>query len=112
VNYTPIVPAELGFAGTTPYSARYDDIYHSAQGGLEQARHVFLGGNELLGEDAAWQGRERFVILETGFGLGLNFLATWQAWKNSASSRRNSSPPGRCWCPACTACTSRTRPSR
>jgi tRNA 5-methylaminomethyl-2-thiouridine biosynthesis bifunctional protein len=82
VNYTPIVPAELGFAGTTPYSARYDDIYHSAQGGLEQARHVFLGGNELLGEDAAWQGRERFVILETGFGLGLNFLATWQAWKN------------------------------
>jgi tRNA U34 5-methylaminomethyl-2-thiouridine-forming methyltransferase MnmC len=23
----------------------------------------------------------RFVILETGFGLGLNFLATWQAWR-------------------------------
>jgi tRNA 5-methylaminomethyl-2-thiouridine biosynthesis bifunctional protein len=79
VNYTPIVPAELGFAGTTPYSARYDDIYHSAQGGLEQARHVFLGGNDLPG---AWQHRERFVILETGFGLGLNFLATWQAWRN------------------------------
>jgi tRNA 5-methylaminomethyl-2-thiouridine biosynthesis bifunctional protein len=83
VKYTPIVPAELGFAGTTPYSARYDDIYHSAQGGLEQARHVFLGGNDLLGkESAAWQDRERFVILETGFGLGLNFLATWQAWKS------------------------------
>ena len=26
--------------------------------------------------------RERFVILETGFGLGLNFLATWQAWRD------------------------------
>ncbi|MBI4995566.1 MAG: bifunctional tRNA (5-methylaminomethyl-2-thiouridine)(34)-methyltransferase MnmD/FAD-dependent 5-carboxymethylaminomethyl-2-thiouridine(34) oxidoreductase MnmC [Rhodocyclales bacterium] len=83
MKYEPVVPAELGFAGTTPYSARYDDIYHSAQGGLEQARHVFLGGNDLLGqEDAAWHGRERFVICETGFGLGLNFLATWQAWRN------------------------------
>lgn len=81
MKYQTIVPAELGFAGTTPYSARYDDIYHSAQGGLEQARHVFLGGNDLLGEHAAWAGRERFVILETGFGLGLNFLATWQAWR-------------------------------
>lgn len=81
MTYTPIVPAELAWAGTTPWSARFDDIYHSAQGGLEQARHVFLGGNDLLGDHAAWQGRERFVICETGFGLGLNFLATWQAWK-------------------------------
>jgi tRNA 5-methylaminomethyl-2-thiouridine biosynthesis bifunctional protein len=79
VNYTPIVPAELGFAGTTPYSAHYDDIYHSAQGGLEQARHVFLGGNDL---PQAWANRERFVVCETGFGLGLNFLATWQAWRD------------------------------
>lgn len=79
MNYGPIVPAELAFAGTTPYSARYDDVYHSAQGGLDQARHVFLGGNDL---PDAWAGRERFVILETGFGLGLNFLATWQAWKD------------------------------
>ena len=76
--YTPVIPAELSFAGTTPYSARFEDIYHSAQGGLEQARHVFLGGNDL---PRAWAGRERFVICETGFGLGLNFLATWQAWK-------------------------------
>ncbi|MDR2000242.1 MAG: bifunctional tRNA (5-methylaminomethyl-2-thiouridine)(34)-methyltransferase MnmD/FAD-dependent 5-carboxymethylaminomethyl-2-thiouridine(34) oxidoreductase MnmC [Zoogloeaceae bacterium] len=76
--YEPITPAEISFAGTTPYSTRYDDIYHSAQGGLEQARHVFLGGNNL---PDAWQGRERFVIYETGFGLGLNFLATWQAWQ-------------------------------
>jgi tRNA 5-methylaminomethyl-2-thiouridine biosynthesis bifunctional protein len=79
VNYEPVAPAEVAFAGTTPYSARYEDVYHSAQGGLEQARHVFLGGNDLPG---AWQNRERFVICETGFGLGLNFLATWQAWRD------------------------------
>jgi len=42
------------------------------------ARHVFLRGNDL---PARWQGRERFVVLETGFGLGNNFLAAWQAWR-------------------------------
>jgi tRNA 5-methylaminomethyl-2-thiouridine biosynthesis bifunctional protein len=63
----------------TPYSAAFDDVYHSALGGPAQARHVFLGGNEL---PQRWQGRERFVILETGFGTGLNFLTTWQAWRD------------------------------
>lgn len=63
-----------------PYSPRYDDVYHSTAGGLAQARHVFLGGNGLPGN---WAGREQFVIVETGFGQGLNFLATWQAWRNA-----------------------------
>jgi tRNA 5-methylaminomethyl-2-thiouridine biosynthesis bifunctional protein len=31
-----------------------------------------------------WRGRDAFVILEIGFGLGLNFLATWLAWRNDA----------------------------
>lgn len=75
----PLQPARLEFKPDgTPYAAAYDDIYHAAQGGPAQARHVFLGGNDL---PARWQGRERFVILETGFGLGLNFLAVWQAWR-------------------------------
>ncbi|WP_066738116.1 bifunctional tRNA (5-methylaminomethyl-2-thiouridine)(34)-methyltransferase MnmD/FAD-dependent 5-carboxymethylaminomethyl-2-thiouridine(34) oxidoreductase MnmC [Cupriavidus sp. D384] len=63
-----------------PYSPRYDDVYHSTAGGLEQARHVFLGGNGLPGN---WAGRDQFVIVETGFGQGLNFLATWQAWRDA-----------------------------
>jgi tRNA 5-methylaminomethyl-2-thiouridine biosynthesis bifunctional protein len=29
-----------------------------------------------------WSGVEQFVILETGFGLGLNFLTTWSAWQS------------------------------
>lgn len=62
----------------TPYSPRYDDVYHSADSGPGQARHVFLGGNGL---PQRWRARNRFVVLETGFGLGINFLATWKAWR-------------------------------
>ncbi|MDP2135258.1 MAG: bifunctional tRNA (5-methylaminomethyl-2-thiouridine)(34)-methyltransferase MnmD/FAD-dependent 5-carboxymethylaminomethyl-2-thiouridine(34) oxidoreductase MnmC [Sulfuritalea sp.] len=84
--HPPLVPAEPAVAGDgTPYSRLYDDVYHSAHGGLEQARHVFLAGNDL---PARWAGTDRFVILETGFGLGLNFLATWQAWRNSDTKGR------------------------
>ncbi|MEO8059220.1 MAG: FAD-dependent 5-carboxymethylaminomethyl-2-thiouridine(34) oxidoreductase MnmC [Burkholderiales bacterium] len=28
-----------------------------------------------------WQGRERFVVLATGFGHGQGFLSTWEAWR-------------------------------
>jgi tRNA 5-methylaminomethyl-2-thiouridine biosynthesis bifunctional protein len=80
VKYVPLVAAELAFDGNgIPYAPAYGDVYHTADGGLEQARHVFLGGNDL---PARWQGRETFTILETGFGLGLNFLAAWQAWRD------------------------------
>ncbi len=65
-------------ADGTPRSPRFDDIYRSCSGGWEQARHVFLQG---CGLPQAWAGQYQWRILETGFGLGLNFLATWQAWK-------------------------------
>ncbi len=74
----PLLPARLGFQEGIPYSEAFGDVYHSAAGGLGQAQHVFLQGNGL---PQRWAGRERFVILETGFGFGLNFLATWQAWR-------------------------------
>jgi tRNA 5-methylaminomethyl-2-thiouridine biosynthesis bifunctional protein len=84
--YAPLVPAEPAAAGDgTPYSTLYDDVYHAAHGGLEQARHVFLAGNDL---PARWRDAGHFVILETGFGLGLNFLATWQAWRESRAAGR------------------------
>ena len=75
----PITPARLAWtADGTPYSERFDDVYHSRDGGPGQAESVFLAGNGLPGR---WRGRERFVVLETGFGPGLNFLATWAAWR-------------------------------
>lgn len=81
----PLVPGDIliGENGV-PASPEYGDIYHSADGGLQQARSVFLQGCDL---PLGWQDKPRFVILETGFGLGLNFLATWQAFREH---------PGRC----------------
>ena len=58
---TPIFTAELGSSETAA------------------PRSVFLAGNGLPGR---WQGRARFAILQTGFGLGNNFLATWAAWRD------------------------------
>ena len=63
----------------TPISPAYGDVYHSAAGGHAQAKHVFMAGNGL---PERWQGASRFTILETGFGLGINFLSTWLAWRN------------------------------
>jgi tRNA 5-methylaminomethyl-2-thiouridine biosynthesis bifunctional protein len=68
-----------------PRSARFDDIYHSESGAPAQARHVFLGG---CGLPAAWAGQPQWRILETGFGFGLNFLTTWQAWRDDPQRPR------------------------
>jgi tRNA 5-methylaminomethyl-2-thiouridine biosynthesis bifunctional protein len=79
VKTEPIVPAVIDFAQGVPRSPAFDDIYHPREGALEQAQVVFLAGNGL---PERWRGGARFTILETGFGLGNNFLATWAAWRD------------------------------
>jgi tRNA 5-methylaminomethyl-2-thiouridine biosynthesis bifunctional protein len=79
VKTEPIVPAVIDFSQGVPRSPAFDDIYHPREGALEQTRAVFLAGNGL---PERWRERSRFTILETGFGLGNNFLATWAAWRD------------------------------
>ena len=64
-----------------PTSPRFGDVYRSQGGALAQARTVFLGG---CGLPPGWRGRAAHTVLETGFGLGLNFLATWAVWRADA----------------------------
>ncbi len=64
-----------------PRSEQFDDVYFSAEDGLAETRHVFLAGNGL---PEAWQGREDFTICELGFGTGLNFLASWKLFEETA----------------------------
>ncbi len=66
--------------GAVPVSTRFDDPYFSLAGGLDETRHVFHAGNDL---PARFQGG--FHIAELGFGTGLNFLATLQAWRTSGA---------------------------
>ena len=73
-------PARIAFGDDgLPLAPDYGDKYHNDTGGLGQARYVFLGG---CGLPEGWAGRDRYAIFETGFGLGLNFLAAWQAWRD------------------------------
>lgn len=65
----------------TPRSEQFDDVYFSADDGPGETAHVFLVGNNLPG---AWQGRDRFIIGETGFGTGLNFLLAWELFDRTA----------------------------
>lgn len=79
-----LTPATLGEAPGgrapgAPYAPHYDDFYGEPGDTWARARDVFLHGNGLPGR---WQQRDRFVILEAGFGLGQSFLATWLAWRN------------------------------
>ncbi|WP_442772972.1 tRNA (5-methylaminomethyl-2-thiouridine)(34)-methyltransferase MnmD [Paenirhodobacter enshiensis] len=55
---------------TTPVSTRFDDPYFSLAGGLDEARHVFLAGNDL--PERLHPG---FAVAELGFGTGLNLIA-------------------------------------
>ena len=64
----------------TPFSPNFDDVYFSSENGLAEAEYVFLRGNGL---PQAWKQREDFTIIETGFGTGLNFLASWKAWRET-----------------------------
>lgn len=66
----------------TPRSDTYNDIYFCEEDGLAEGFHVFLKGNKL---PENWAGQKRFVIAETGFGTGLNFLASWLAWDRTAT---------------------------
>ena len=75
-----IQPANLEFnAEGTPVSRDFDDVYFSNDNGLEETRYVFLEGNHLSTRFPEHP-RSLFVVAESGFGTGLNFLTLWQAF--------------------------------
>ncbi|MEN9893586.1 MAG: hypothetical protein RLY78_3881, partial [Pseudomonadota bacterium] len=79
-GWGPLRPAQIDFSDpAVPSAPDYGDVYHARAGAIAQARAVFLAGNDL---PARWRGRRRCTVLETGFGLGNTFLATWQAWRD------------------------------
>jgi len=75
---------ELAWKDGQPYSQRYGDVYFSNSSGLQETHHVFLQGNRLAERFAALLPGEYFCIGETGFGTGLNFLATMRMFEKIA----------------------------
>ncbi|AMQ87578.1 bifunctional tRNA (5-methylaminomethyl-2-thiouridine)(34)-methyltransferase MnmD/FAD-dependent 5-carboxymethylaminomethyl-2-thiouridine(34) oxidoreductase MnmC [Marinobacter sp. LQ44] len=73
-------PAELVWRDGVPESTRFGDVYFSRDNGLAETRYVFIGHNQLPERFQQVPDAGHFVIAETGFGTGLNFLAAWAEW--------------------------------
>jgi tRNA 5-methylaminomethyl-2-thiouridine biosynthesis bifunctional protein len=79
-----ITPARLDWEKNHPRSLAYGDVYFSEQDPAGEVRTIFIEANEL---PERFGRAQRFAIGETGFGTGLNFLLTLEAWRQHA-------PPG------------------
>ncbi|MBL0605438.1 bifunctional tRNA (5-methylaminomethyl-2-thiouridine)(34)-methyltransferase MnmD/FAD-dependent 5-carboxymethylaminomethyl-2-thiouridine(34) oxidoreductase MnmC [Aeromonas caviae] len=91
VSQTSLHHARLDWneAGT-PVSSEFGDVYFSNDNGLSETRYVFLQQNRLP-ERFSHHDSDSFVIGETGFGTGLNFLATMAAFLERAPLSGNGS---------------------
>ncbi|MCC5987233.1 MAG: tRNA (5-methylaminomethyl-2-thiouridine)(34)-methyltransferase MnmD [Pararhodobacter sp.] len=75
--------AAISWTGNdTPQSIRFNDAYYNPEAGLGEARHVFLGGNDLPARL-----RAGFHVAELGFGTGLNLLALADVWEGPGTLR-------------------------
>ena len=87
-----IKPAQLSWdQHNAPESREFGDIYFSRENGLEETRYVFLEQNRLAQRFANLHPNQTFIVGETGFGTGLNFLATWQLWHTQKKVRAQAS---------------------
>ncbi|MDI1300206.1 tRNA (5-methylaminomethyl-2-thiouridine)(34)-methyltransferase MnmD [Methylotenera sp.] len=76
---SPSNTANIEWRDGQPYASEFQDVYFSTDNGLLETDYVFLQGNDLMKRwlDAEMQ---TFIIAETGFGTGLNFLCAVNAW--------------------------------
>jgi len=80
--WRPLTTAEIDWTNDdSPRSSLFKDVYYSSSNGLDESEYVYLGGNKLPDR---WGSHPHasFCVVETGFGTGLNFLATWRMWRN------------------------------
>ena len=83
-SLTPISNAQLRWESDTPISVQFNDIYFSTESGIAETQYIFLQQNQLAQRFAQLKAGETFVIGETGFGTGLNFLCTWDLFLQHA----------------------------
>lgn len=75
---------------TVPVSALFDDVYFSKSNGLLESLYVFGTQNRLPERFlACFDNNTPFVIAETGFGTGLNFLMACKLWSDIAKDHKS-----------------------
>ena len=67
-----LAPAMISYRDGILRADNFDDLYFSADNGLDESQHVFIDGNHIADRLC---NVAHFTIAETGFGTGLNFLA-------------------------------------
>ncbi|MBE1300801.1 MAG: bifunctional tRNA (5-methylaminomethyl-2-thiouridine)(34)-methyltransferase MnmD/FAD-dependent 5-carboxymethylaminomethyl-2-thiouridine(34) oxidoreductase MnmC [Alteromonadaceae bacterium] len=70
-----------------PVSTEFDDVYFSNENGLKESNYVFYQNNGVDQRLPSFQDKS-FIVFETGFGTGLNFLNTWQNFLRIPLERR------------------------
>lgn len=82
---------QLTWRDGQPISQQFNDPYFSIDNGLAESRYVFLQHNDIPQRWLQWPWLEHptFNIIETGFGTGLNFLATWAQWREHLKQQTN-----------------------
>jgi tRNA 5-methylaminomethyl-2-thiouridine biosynthesis bifunctional protein len=78
--------SEVDWRNGQPVSLRFGDVYFSQASGIDETRFVFLAQNRLAERFVQVPPGGSFVVVETGFGTGLNFLCTWELWMRTAPS--------------------------
>jgi tRNA 5-methylaminomethyl-2-thiouridine biosynthesis bifunctional protein len=71
--------AKIEWRDNQPYASEFQDVYFSTDNGLLETEYVFIQGNDLA---MRWLNPniQTFIIAETGFGTGLNFLCAVDTW--------------------------------
>lgn len=69
-----------------PVSNAFGDIYFSVDSGIDESHYVFIEQNDLPQRWSKLPANYEFVVTETGFGTGLNFLLCWQTFLQHAPS--------------------------
>ena len=76
--------AHIQWQEKTPYSEQFKDVYYSRNNGISESEYVFIRHNQLEKKFSALGSSKPFVIAETGFGTGLNFLCAWRSFNKHA----------------------------
>lgn len=81
--FVPIEAADIQWRDGLPFCTQYKAIHSSATKTLKERQRIFLDGNNLL---QRWKRplKKYFIIGETSFGLGVNFLLACSQWLKDA----------------------------